>query len=1342
MPKEKPSQRLNRRLERLLTKRKHKQKHARVTAVSDSNILPRYYGAVDGVEANWIFDSGASVSFVSAGFVQRAGLSPLRCSTLSVGHSDGRTELVRTMVPGATLRMASAWSAPIDLYVLKELPDNMDMIIGNSWMAAHSADIRVREDGHTVSLTLGHKRVVLEPGPSEVYNEAEIAGLEVVRDLSACEDTGAEVYSLVCRWDGLEITDQHEAQVTTISVDPPEDWRRLRLQNMRREEPYILDDTMKKGLDQLVDQYRDSVYAENSYDNRMTHSGAVHRIPFADGTKLPREGPVIRQSAEKLQALTEICTKLLNKGYVNPSNSSVSSPAFLVSKPNGGWRLVIDYRAINAITSPDQYTPPIANELYQHTRGAKVYSRVDALDGFWGVQVDPGDRWKTAMRTPVPGMQLLEWNVMPMGLRSSPATFQRVMDDILREYIGKFVLVYVDDILIYSRNQEEHLEHLRLVHEKLAKAGVHLKESKCAYFLKSVRFLGNVVDEEGLHPDVTKIETLLDFPTPREKKDVRSLMGVIQFLRQFIPHVATWCKPLTDLTKSGVPFVWGEAQQTALDTVIRKLVESPVLVLSDPSREKAIMTDASDYATGGVLLQNEGTTDQPRWHPVAFHSRQMTNYESRQSPTEREFTAIVRAVEKWQHEIGGQKKLIIFSDHRPLSYYRTQPQLRAQVMRRLDLLESLNVAIEYKPADEVGIADWLSRSPEHRDQARRVEERRLQDGEPAHPMLATLAMVSAHHPGVRAAIQAAYATDPTYIAVMKSKNDQNIVHPEWDNKWRVHGDLLWYIERGYMQLYIPEAATLGEKSLRTVLLMEAHDSAIGGHQGEARTLERLRRWAHWPSISGSVRNHCRTCPQCQQNKPSPHSRQGLHWPLPVPARKWAMVSLDPVTGLTKSSTGFDSVLVIVDMLTKRHRFIPCTKNLSSADAALIYYNEIFKHHGLPMTLVSDAGPQFTSELWEKLWELTGTRLNRASTGHPNTDGQAERGIQSLEYMLRAFVNARGDDWDTYLPSLEFAFNDSIHRGTGFSPFFLEFGQDPMTPLSLTLGSIADSQESLQSNVDSFVTKLRESVQQARDALQQYKDHTAERLNKSRRDRPFRVGDRVWLKTESQARGNKLQPLFEGPYRILQIPSPNTVKLDMPGSRRVVFNVDRLRPHYQRHDPDLNVSDLRYHEAHDGCVELQYRVGGIWQALSSELIHSVGWSRLDDFHATCDQPPHSTLVGAKVQAWFKPMTTRARGRTRPRTAFFGRVALFDPDDKMYQVFFSDGDGDVYTRTELTKILTVPLGETVTALPVRASQMVLNSPPPNTVYIPSDEYPDAWEFPGANGSDSDIVDDYSP
>ena len=168
VPKEKPSQRLNRRLERLLTKRKHKQKHARVTAVSDSNILPRYYGAVDGVEANWIFDSGASVSFVSAGFVQRAGLSPLRCSTLSVGHSDGRTELVRTMVPGATLRMASAWSAPIDLYVLKELPDNMDMIIGNSWMAAHSADIRVREDGHTVSLTLGHKRVVLEPGPSEV----------------------------------------------------------------------------------------------------------------------------------------------------------------------------------------------------------------------------------------------------------------------------------------------------------------------------------------------------------------------------------------------------------------------------------------------------------------------------------------------------------------------------------------------------------------------------------------------------------------------------------------------------------------------------------------------------------------------------------------------------------------------------------------------------------------------------------------------------------------------------------------------------------------------------------------------------------------------------------------------------------------------------------------------------------------------------------------------------------------------------------------------------------------------------------------------------------------------
>lgn len=1162
------------------------------------------------------------------------------------------------MVKGVRLELGVGWATTVDLYVLQRLPD-VGMVLGTEYMFPRNLVLQFSADRTlAVELTVGQRRVRLQPGPNECYLHAMPTR---VQRLNAIQDVERADEAYLCFLTGLkggatllETLPAQRAETGDAPVHGEAPFAE-RLKRLRTEVALELTEQEREDWHATETAYSD-VFKDSDYLGtaapKMDAAYGVHRIPFHDDADMPKTYKRGNVSDAKVAAITEYIQTLLSKGYVTPSESPLGAPGLLVRKPDGKWRFTVDYRAVNNVTKDDRYMPPAPATLYPQMRGAKVFSRVDARDGFWGLPLDPADRWKTAFQTPI---GLFEWTVMPMGLKGSPARFQRFMDHILRPHVGKFLAVFVDDIVVWADSVASMHAHLRLLFDTLRAHRVQLKRSKCAFFLKSVRFLGHIVDGEGMSADRDKVAVLAHMPHPENTQDVRSLLGVVGFLRPYIPHVSDYLQPIQKLLKKGAKFEWGAAQIACHDLLVDALLSSPVTALPDAAKEKAIMTDASNYGMGATLLQRQ----EGRWRPVAFLSQQMTPMQARQSPTVREFFAMAAAVERWQHELANQTTVTIFSDHKPLEALRQQPKLNAIILRRLDELQALDLKVVYKPAAEVGLADWLSRRPDHRRALKQLEAERMERGEPAHPLLA---ITSALLEGTLVErIKVAQAECPRCQEILQGDRRTD----EWRAHYKVHGDLLWSSREGDLRVIVP--ATPEAAELRADLIREAHDSALGGHLGATKTLERLSRHATWSDMRREVVDYCRACNVCQRTKPSGHASQGPRWPLPIPERKWSWVSLDFVGPFTPGPSGRDYVLVVVDKLTKRVRYLPCTQHTTAEQAALLYYEHVFKHHGWPLRLVSDRGPQFTAEVWQQLWKLTGTTLNLSTAGHPQTDGQSEGAVRVLEQVLRGYVNVVGDDWERYLPSLEFAVNDSVTRTTGFTPFQLEFGQDPITPLAMALGRVPQGHSTIE--------RMRDTLATARRVLREVTERETAAENAKRRPHEFEVGSWAYIRREQGVRTHKLEGLWDRPYEVTAV-TPNYVTLRMPGRKHRNVNVSKLRRHYfgasENFTTGQRINEHRFREDQSGGLEIQYRVRGRWYGLDDLVGMHSAWAAVQAYHAHRQGEAERQGVGQLVRRRF--------GR---RGHFLGRTAFFDADTQEYQVVYEDGDHDVFTPQQLAR-----------------------------------------------------------
>uniref|UniRef100_A0A2N9H5T6 Reverse transcriptase n=1 Tax=Fagus sylvatica TaxID=28930 RepID=A0A2N9H5T6_FAGSY len=638
-----------------------------------------------------------------------------------------------------------------------------------------------------------------------------------------------------------------------------------------------------------------------------------HAIDFVPGATLPNL-PHYRLNPTAHAELQRQVDALLQKGFIRESLSPCAVPALLTPKKDGTWRMCVDSRAINKITVKYRFPIPRLDDMLDMMAGATIFSKIDLKSGYHQIRVRSGDEWKTAFKTKD---GLYEWMVMPFGLSNAPSTFMRVMTQVLKPFMGKFLVVYFDDILIYSKSKAQHLDHLTQVCIALRKESLYGNLKKCSFFTDRVIFLGFIVSSEGVSPDPQKVQSVVDWPQPKNIHDVRSFHGLASFYRRFIRGFSTIMSPITDCMKQG-EFKWTNAATKAFTEIKKKLTEAPVMRLPDFTKPFEVECDASGLGIGGVLSQER--------HPVAYFSEKLNDAKLKYSTYDKEFYAIVRSLWHWEHYLLPHE-FVIYSDHDALRYLQSQKHLNFRHGQWVEFLQRYSFVVKHRAGIENKAADALSRR------------------------LSLLSIMSVEVTGFER-LKEDYDSCPDFGELYS--NLRSAPHPTQDD---------YFLQNGY--LFKANRLCIPRTSIRDFLVWELHAGGLAGHFGRDKTIEEVERQFYWPSLKRDVAKIVGQCRTCQLAK---HRKQntGLYTPLPVPDRPWQDVSMDFVLGLPRTFRKHDSILVVVDRFSKMAHFIPCSKTSDASKIAKLYFDEIVKLYGLPKTIVSDRDVRFMSYFLEDL----------------------------------------------------------------------------------------------------------------------------------------------------------------------------------------------------------------------------------------------------------------------------------------------------------------------------------------------------------------------------------------
>ncbi|KAL0434762.1 UNVERIFIED_CONTAM: Transposon Tf2-12 polyprotein [Sesamum radiatum] len=544
-----------------------------------------------------------------------------------------------------------------------------------------------------------------------------------------------------------------------------------------------------------------------------------HEIELVPGTKPPARAPY-RMTQLELVELRKQLKDMLESGIIKPAKSPYGAPVLFQKKADGSLRMCCDYRALNKITVKNKYPIPLVADCFDRLSQAKYFTKIDLRSGYWQVRIKEGDEAKT---TVVTRYGALEFLVMPFGLTNAPATFCTLMNQVLHGFLDEFVVVYLDDIVIYSRTLAEHVEHLRQVLARLREYELYAKVSKCSFAQETISFLGHIVERGHIRMDPKKVQAIEEWQPPSDVHDLRSFLGLANYYRRFVKGYSKIARPMTDLLKKTEAWNWTPQCQVSFDDLKRAMVTDPVLALPDMSKPFVVETNASDFALGGVLMQDG--------HPVAFESRELKDAERRYSAHEKELLAVVHCLRLWRHYLLGSP-FVVKTDNTAVSHFMTQPKLTSRQARWQELLSEFHFVLEYRAGSSNHVADALSRRAD----------------------LASLVSVAA----LSSSAVATSIRDRARELLPKDPAAQGLVHLVEQGKarqfWLDDGLLMTKENR----LYIPKGG-----DLRKSLISECHDTLWAGHQGEERTYALVQRAYYWPQMRDDVETYVRTCLICQ-----------------------------------------------------------------------------------------------------------------------------------------------------------------------------------------------------------------------------------------------------------------------------------------------------------------------------------------------------------------------------------------------------------------------------------------------------------------------------------------------
>lgn len=842
-----------------------------------------------------------------------------------------------------------------------------------------------------------------------------------------------------------------------------------------------------------------------------------------------------RLSHKEREQVRGMVSEMLEAGIIRESVSEYASPIILVRKKDGKLRMCIDYRLLNSITVKERYPMPIIEDEIARLSGQAFFVTLDLASGYYQVPISETSKALTSFVTP-DGQY--EFNRMPFGLANAPAVFQRMMNKVLGSARYTEATAYIDDVLIYGKDEDECLGRLEKILKLLEDANLTLNLSKCEFLRDKVDYLGYEISAAGIRPGDRKIKCVVDFPKPSNQHTTRQFLGLVGYFRKFIRNFAHIANPLTKLLKKDATWLWEEEQERAFEVLKSMLTDRPILAIYDYNAEHELHTDASKLGIGGILMQRSTTGKEVR--PVAFYSRQTTPEEKHFHAYELETLAVVCSLKKFRVYLLG-KDFKVITDCSALRSTFSKRDIIPRVARWWLLLQEFQCSIDYRAGTKMSHVDALSRNP--------IQDCEAEDVHDQYPTvmtisnddwLQTLQLGDTELCRIRDIITSDISErDLKHIKENYVLKDNKLYKCNNGDK----NDLRWVVPKG----------------ARWQICRINHDEI--GHFGVEKTQERIKKAYWFQGMSKFIKKYVQACVQCAFSKKSQRTKEGLLHTIDKIEDPFHTVHIDHLGPFVRSKRGNTHLLVIVEAFTK-FVFLKPVRN-TSTQCVLRALEDVFCTFRYPDRLISDRGSCFTSHNFKRFCLEKGIKHVLNAVVSPRSNGQVERYNRTvLDSLTAQNLNCDERIWDEKVGIIQWGLNNTTQKTTGRSPSEVLFGSSMSAEFNPTLNEVRE-----HTRQDKDVTLIREEV---KERIKESQIKQKENYDKGRKPaRIYNEGDLVKIsKTQfnNEGKSTKLLPVYAGPYKVISALGNDRYKLAaIPGltgtkhKRKTIVAADRILP---------------------------------------------------------------------------------------------------------------------------------------------------------------------------------------